>query len=93
MFGFGKKGGLFGNFTADIMNEEIEDTPVVSSNIQSIGWKNNRMFVTFNSGRVYTYYDVQRHEVEDFLNASSKGHHFWQMFRDYKSFIEGRDEI
>lgn len=49
---------------------------VESSNIQGIGYRNNLLYVAFNSDIVYSYERVPKQIVLDFLKANSKGKYF-----------------
>ncbi|GAB6196688.1 KTSC domain-containing protein [Lysobacter xanthus] len=42
--------------------------------------------VEFTSGRVYQYFDVPRHEVEQMLRAGSQGAYFSERVRDRYAF-------
>jgi len=50
--------------------------PVESSNIASIGWENMELYITFNFGATYVYYDVPEEVFEEMLDAPSKGKYF-----------------
>lgn len=49
---------------------------VKSSNIQGIGYRNNLLYVAFNTNAVYSYEKVPEQIVIDFLKADSKGKYF-----------------
>ncbi|KKN03094.1 hypothetical protein LCGC14_1111210 [marine sediment metagenome] len=53
----------------------IEWTDVDSSNLAAIGYdeEDNSLFVRFNSGQEYVYYDVPVDIFEAFKDAESKG--------------------
>lgn len=50
--------------------------PVESSNIQSIGWEDMELYITFNSAITYVYYDVPEEVFEEMLDAPSQGKYF-----------------
>ena len=58
----------------------MQRTPVVSSNIESIGYDatSQTLEVCFNSGSIYQYFDVPRHVYEGLMNASSHGQYLNQ---------------
>lgn len=47
--------------------------PVSSSNIRSIGYENNTLYIQFNNGSVYAYYNVPESVYAGLMNASSHG--------------------
>ena len=53
----------------------IEWTDVDSSNIEAIGFddEDDSLFVRFNSGQEYVYYNVPEETFEAFKDADSKG--------------------
>ena len=53
----------------------MERSPVVSSNVQAVGYDSTLMVleVEFNNGRVYQYLDVPQSEYDALLGASSIG--------------------
>lgn len=53
----------------------MERTPVISSNIQAIGYDSDSqtLEVEFNHGSVYQYTGVPQGEHEEMMNADSKG--------------------
>ena len=61
---------------------------VSSSNVSSVGYEysENALYVEFNSGAIYKYYDVPEHEYEQLLNASSIGSYLWSHIRDIYSY-------
>lgn len=54
---------------------------VVSSNIQQIGWKNNTLFIQFNSGDVYSYKAVAFEIYKEMEVAESVGNYFHRNIR------------
>ena len=49
---------------------------VKSSNIKGIGYRNNLLYVAFNTGDVYRYEKVPEQLIVDFFKAKSKGKYF-----------------
>lgn len=47
--------------------------PVSSSNIHSIGYEGTTLYVLFNSGGLYEYYDVPYSVYSSLMSASSHG--------------------
>ena len=47
--------------------------PVYSSNINSVGYENNTLYIQFNNGSVYAYYNVPESVYRGLMNASSHG--------------------
>jgi hypothetical protein len=50
---------------------------VESSNIESVGYENNQLFVKFKSGGLYAYKNVPSALYQQFLTAESKGKYFF----------------
>lgn len=50
--------------------------PVESSDLLSVGYESNILYVSFRSGSTYCYYDVPENIYHDLLSASSKGKYF-----------------
>lgn len=48
-------------------------TSVSSSNISSIGYENNTLYVRFNNGSLYEYYNVPTSVYNGLMSASSHG--------------------
>lgn len=48
-------------------------TSVSSSNIDSIGYEDNTLYVRFNSGALYAYYNVPQSTYAGLMSASSHG--------------------
>lgn len=48
---------------------------VDSTNISSIGYEDstNTLYIRFNRGALYAYYDVPKHIFQNLLHSSSKG--------------------
>lgn len=51
----------------------MQMVPVTSSNIASIGYEGSTLYVRFNSGRLYEYYNVPESVHNSLMSASSKG--------------------
>ena len=56
----------------------LEMTPVVSSNIASVGYDPDTqvLHIAFNNGRTYRYAGVPSGEYDNLLNAASVGSYF-----------------
>ena len=52
-----------------------EMNPVVSSNVEAIGYDpdNQELHVRFKSGATYVYHDVEKRVFREFMQAGSKG--------------------
>ena len=52
-----------------------EMNPVVSSNVEAIGYDpdSQELHVRFRSGATYMYYDVEERVFREFMQAGSKG--------------------
>jgi hypothetical protein len=48
-------------------------TPVISSNLESVGYENGILEIRFHNGRTYQYFDVPEHLYQGLMNAQSKG--------------------
>jgi len=48
--------------------------PVESSNIESIGWENNNLYVKYLTGKTYLYEGVSEDLFYELLGSRSKGH-------------------
>lgn len=79
------------NFGLDLLDDEVDMTPVTSSNINAIGFSNGKLYVEFYSGQVYTYYNVDRMIFDEFLNAGSKGRFLWDNIRDVYTYVNYKD--
>jgi hypothetical protein len=55
-------------------------TEVISSNIKEIAFENDKIYVTFHSGKTYSY-DGKQEDFDHFMEASSKGSYFNRVFR------------
>jgi len=47
--------------------------PVSSSNLSSVGYENGTLYIAFNSGGVYAYFDVPPSVYQGLMAASSHG--------------------
>ncbi|TLN27274.1 KTSC domain-containing protein [bacterium] len=65
-------------------------TPVVSSNLASVGYDAGSMTleVEFRSGSVYQYFDVPAVEFEQLLSAASVGQYFCRFIRDCYRYVQ-----
>jgi len=73
------------------MVKTVEDwvvEAVQSSTIKTVGHnsKTNDLFVEFQSGDQYMFFDVPEHEFESFLEAESKGIFFAEEIKDEYDF-------
>lgn len=48
-------------------------TPVESSNLKSVGYDGQNLFVEFGKGSIYVYYEVPLELYTELLKAESKG--------------------
>ena len=62
---FNKKGGINMNMI-----------PVFSSNISSIGYESNTLYVKFTTGSLYSYSGVPMYVYQELMNAPSHGKYF-----------------
>lgn len=51
----------------------MQMTPVSSSNISSIGYEGSTLYVSFNRGGLYAYYNVPESVYHNLMCASSHG--------------------
>ncbi len=51
----------------------MQRTPVVSTNVSSIGYANGVIEVEFTDGSIYQYFCTNEYVFRNFLNAPSKG--------------------
>ena len=58
------------------MKNEYIETPVISSNIESVGWGNDLLNVKFKTGAVYQYENVKKETYELLIGAESVGRAF-----------------
>lgn len=76
----------------------IKMDKVQSSNIWAIGYDSIQhiLWVKFNSGSLYCYYDVPQTEYDYFRVASSKGKYLWRNIRDkyiYSNFSDNTAKL
>ncbi len=50
--------------------------PVSSSNLSAVGYENGTLYVSFNSGSMYSYSGVPESVYNNLMSASSKGSYF-----------------
>lgn len=71
------------------MNDEnILWAQVNSSHLYKVGYniESSTLYIEFNNGDKYKYYNVPSANVLTLLNAPSAGTYFWQEIRDNFSF-------
>nr|DAU45782.1 MAG TPA: KTSC domain [Caudoviricetes sp.] len=56
---------------------------VVSSNVHSIGYEPDTLYVKFNNGALYEYYKVPEGIFKAFLISSSKGKFVHNVLRNF----------
>lgn len=56
--------------------------PVVSSNIESIGYEAETVYVKFHNGSTYIYKGVPQHEFENFRDSPSLGSYLHRNFKN-----------
>lgn len=62
--------------------EAFAKTPVKSSHIVDIEYNGKNLFVTFNNGSRYEYYDVPEQVANPIIKSPSKGKYMWANIRD-----------
>jgi hypothetical protein len=62
--------------------------PVTSSQIKSVGYASNTLYVEFLKGGVYSYKDVPDNMFEDFMEVGSKGHFFANAIKGKFDFVK-----
>lgn len=60
----------------------VEMIKVESSDLYSIGYENNTLYILFNSGGLYKYMNVDFVVYKELLNATSKGKFFHQYIKN-----------
>ncbi len=60
----------------------MERTPVISTNIVSVGWESGTLEVEFESGRVYQYFGVPELVYRDLMMSGSAGEYFGQFVKN-----------
>lgn len=58
---------------------------VESSQIESVAWDSDTLFIRFHGGNVYSYEDVEEEEYKALLNAESVGKHFSKYIKGEKT--------
>ncbi|MBV5306472.1 MAG: KTSC domain-containing protein [Desulfobulbaceae bacterium] len=68
----------------------MERTPVISSNIQAIGYDpdSQTLEVEFNHGSVYQYVGVSQGEHEEMMNADSKGQYLNANIKSHYPYVK-----
>ena len=51
----------------------VQMNPVSSSRMNSVGWENNTMYITFKDGVTYAYENVSNTQYLNFMNSPSLG--------------------
>lgn len=59
----------------------MERKKVKSSNINSIGWKDNILEIEFHNGGIYQYKNVNEEIYKAFMDVESKGKYFSQYIK------------
>ena len=57
----------------EIDNLNLKMIEVESSNIAAIGHRDNKLFVNFKNGSLYSYDGVEKELLDEMLKADSKG--------------------
>jgi len=58
-------------------NEEVKMTPVISSNISQVGWKDGTLRILFAKGTKYEYLGVPRELATELIGSKSVGKVFY----------------
>jgi hypothetical protein len=61
-------------------------TPVISSNLKSVGYENGILEIEFHSGGIYRYFHTNVELFNSLLSASSKGKFFDRNIKNKYSF-------
>ena len=61
-------------------------TPVVSTDLASVGHDGQNLFIRFNSGATYIYSNVPESVFRELLAASSKGKYFHHFIKNAFSY-------
>lgn len=72
----------------DQLNEAFAPIEVESSHITSVAYINDKLYVTFYTGKIYEYDDVTEDEATQMMDASSKGRFMWRNIRQTKPYRE-----
>ncbi len=78
--GRGQYGGGQGQESCEVSSTAINDI--------NYDQRGHRLFVTFNSGRRYTYFDVSAEQYQKFCDADSKGRYFNKVIRDKYAYAK-----
>jgi hypothetical protein len=65
----------------------LDRIPVVSSNLQSVGFESNILEIEFKSGGIYQYLNVPAEIYQKLINAPSKGKYFHSNIKGRYEFI------
>lgn len=68
----------------------MEMHPVSSSNLAAVGYENGTLYVSFNSGSLYSYANVPEHVYIDLMNAASHGQYFSAHIRNSYAYTRLR---
>lgn len=49
---------------------------VISTNIDSVGYDGNTLYIRFNNGSLYAYYNVPKNIYDSLMSANSHGKYF-----------------
>lgn len=60
--------------------------PVSSSDLASVGYEYDTLYIRFNSGGLYAYYGVPVEVYNELLSASSKGKYFHARIKNLYSY-------
>lgn len=60
--------------------------PVSSSNLSSVGYENGTLYIAFNHGGVYAYFDVPSSVHEELMAADSHGKYFARFIRNVYTY-------
>ena len=66
-----------------MMPPGVTPTPVESSQIQDLAWKDDVMYVTFHSGVTYSYQNVSYDLYREIVGAESVGSTFHQRIKKH----------
>lgn len=61
----------------------MQRIPVVSTNVNSIGYANGVIEVEFTDGSIYQYFGANEYVFKNFLNAPSKGRFIHYYLKGY----------
>ncbi len=61
-------------------------TPVSSSDLASVGYENGKLYISFNSGGLYEYYNVPESVYNGLISAASHGRYFHSNIKGVYSY-------